>query len=101
MRQECAGMGSPGWRRRIRDALAPSPAALGRFQIVTLLPAVNAPLAALVGALVVVGALLPLGVTLATGVLVGAVPPTLTQGFDSPSGRRAGTAGGPPPRPPP
>src|SRR5919199_6577494 len=66
-----------------------SAAALGRFQIVALLPRVNAPLAGLVGALAVLGPVLALAFTLATGALVGATPAAVAGGFDSPAGHRA------------
>lgn len=54
-----------------------------------LLPAVNAPLAALVGGLVLLGPLLTVIFTLATGALVGAVPEAARGGFELPAGQQA------------
>src|SRR5437868_15498504 len=78
----------PSWLQWPPQKPQLSAAALGRFQIVALLPAVNAPLAALVGALVLLAPLLTLAFTLATGALVGAVPEAVQGGFASPAGQR-------------
>jgi ATP-binding cassette subfamily B protein len=66
-----------------------TPAALGRFQIVTLIPQVHLPLAVCLAVLVVVSAVLPVAFTLASGQLIGAIPGAMSGGFESPAGQLA------------
>ena len=79
----------PIWVRWPPEKPVLSAATLGRFQIVALLPAINAPLAVLVGGLVLLGPLRTIVFTLATGALVGALTEAVRGGFESPAGQRA------------
>jgi ABC-type multidrug transport system fused ATPase/permease subunit len=62
---------------------------LGRYQMVALLPRIDAPLTAALALAVLAAAGLSVGVTFLGGAVVGAVPGAVRDGLDSAAGRRA------------
>jgi ATP-binding cassette subfamily B protein len=60
-----------------------------KWETARLLPAVNAPLAALLGFLVFLTGLLPVAILVATGLVVGSIPDALHEGLSSSAGRHA------------
>jgi len=68
---------------------AASPTLVGTFAVLRLLPQVSRGRTALLAAGVLAATALPLAAVVVTGMLVGAIPPAVRGGLDSPAGRRA------------
>jgi len=66
-----------------------SPTLVGTFAVLRLLPQVSRGRTALLAAGVLAATALPLAAVIVTGMLVGAIPPAVRGGLDSPAGRRA------------
>ena len=66
----------------------PGSVPVGRYQMIALLPRIDAPLTVALAVAVLVAAGLSVGVTFLGGAVVGAVPGAVRDGLDSPAGRR-------------